>query len=372
VPSRSTTQLSQQGRSQLTSRLVAVGTESNMFSRASSFAGSFAPRNVTNQTFRYFRFVVTKVRDITQDPTYPVGMMQMTEFQLTFMGTRVDYTGATATNPSGANPSGQDASKAIDNSTSTVFLDWSGNGTVGSNVTGVIKSWVLQIDFGSRRTVDGFRYITGADVNGRDPVQWVLEGSNDNSAWSTIYVQSTDATITTSRTTATQIFYIGRGFNPYVAGLFRTKYSGYFNDVVSWFATATATSTVVQTTVIEDPNTDDGDLFSEQWLGYFVPSTTETYTFYLSSDDASYLWIGSNAVAGFSTANATVNNGGLHGAVETSGTASLTAGVYYPIRIQYGENTGGDYLTFNYSTATITKTTNVSGKVFYHPATRGF
>jgi hypothetical protein len=299
-------------------------------------------------------------------------MMQMTEFQLLFMGTRVDYTGATATNPSGSNPSGQDASKAIDNNTSTVFLDWSGNGTVGPNVTGVIKSWVLQIDFGSRRTVDGFRYITGGDVNGRDPVQWILEGSNDNSTWTTIHTQSTDASITTSRTTTTQIFYITRNLSPYIAGLYRTRYSGYFADSVSFFANATATATTVQTTVIEEPITDDGENFSMQWLGYFVPTTTETYTFYLSSDDGSYLWIGSNAVTGFSTANATVNNGGLHGPVEVSGTASLTAGVYYPIRIQYGELSGGDVLTFNYSTATIGKTTNVTGKVFYHPATRGF
>lgn len=344
-----------------------------MLSRASSFAGSLAPRNVTNQTFRYFRFAVTKIRDNTADlPSYTVGMMQMSEFQLMFMGTRVDYTGATATNPGGYNPTNQEPSKAIDNDTVTVFLDMSGNGTVGANTTGVTKSWVLQIDFGSRRTVDGFRYITAADVNGRDPVQWVLDGSNDNSTWTTIHVQSSDASITTSRTTATQIFYITRNSSPYVAGLYRTKYSGYFNDVVSWFATATATSTVVQTATIEDPGTDDGETFSEQWLGYFVPATTETYTFYLSSDDASYLWIGNNAVSGFSTANATVNNGGLHGAVEVSGTASLTAGVYYPVRIQFGENTGGDYLTFNYSTATIAKTTNVSGKVFYHPATRGF
>lgn len=343
-----------------------------MLSRASSFAGSLAPRNVTNQTFRYFRFAVTKVRDITQDPTYPVGMMQMAEFQLLFMGTRVDYTGASATNPSGANPSGQDASKAIDNNTSTVFLDWSGNGTVGSDVTGVTKSWVLQIDFGSRRTVDGFRYTTGADVNGRDPVQWILEGSNDNSTWSTIHVQSTDATITTSRTTATQIFYINRGLIPYVAGLYRTRYTGYFADSVSWFSTATAEATTVQTTVIEEPITEDGNSFSMQWLGYFLPTTTETYTFYLNSDDASYLWIGSNALSGFTTGNATVNDGGLHGPVEVSGTASLTAGVYYPIRIQYGENGGGDVMTFNYSTATISKTTSVTGKVFYRPATRGF
>jgi len=299
-------------------------------------------------------------------------MMQMTEFQLTFMGTRVDYTGATATNPGGFNPSGQDASKAIDNNTGTIFLDMSGNGTVGANVTGVTKSWVLQIDFGSRRAVDGFRYITGADVSGRDPVRWVLEGSNDASTWTTIHVQTSDASITTSRTTATQIFYITRGSSPYLAGLYDIKYSGYFADDVAWFTTATATSTIIQTTVIEDPGTDDGENFSRQWLGYFLPTTTETYTFYTTSDDASYMWIGSNAISGFSTANATVNNGGLHGAIEKSGTASLTAGVYYPIRIQYGEQTGGDVLTFNYSTATITKTTDVTGKVFYHPATRGF
>ena len=343
-----------------------------MFSRLSSFAGSIGPRNTSNQTFRYFRFAVTKVRDSTADSGYAVGMMQMTEFQLTFMGTRVNYTGATATNSGGFNPSGQDASKAIDNNTGTVFLDMSGNGTVGANATGVTKSWVLQIDFGSRRAVDGFRYITGADVNGRDPVRWVLEGSNDASTWSTIHVQSTDASITTSRTTATQIFYITRGSSPYLAGLYRTTYSEYFNDVVSWFATATATATTVQTTVIEEPSSEDGNSFSMQWLGYFVPTTTETYTFYLNSDDASFMWIGNNAVSGFSTANATVNNGGLHGPVEVSGTVALTAGIYYPIRIQYGENGGGDIMTFNHSTATITKTTNVTGKVFYHPATRGF
>ncbi len=158
----------------------------------------------------------------------------------------------------------------------------------------------------------------------------------------------------------------------YSAGLFRTTYTGYFNDVVSFFGTATATATTVQTTVIEEPVTDDGSNFSMQWLGYFRPTTTETYTLFLSSDDASYLWIGSNALSGFTTANATVINGGLHGNIEKSGTAALTAGVYYPIRIQYGEQNGGDVMSFNHETATIGKTTNVTGKVFYNPATNGF
>jgi len=144
------------------------------------------------------------------------------------------------------------------------------------------------------------------------------------------------------------------------------------NDNVNFFDAATPTSSDVQTTVIQDPNTDDGENFSRQWLGYFLPATTETYTFYLTSDDCSWMWIGSNAVTGYTRANATVNNGGLHGPIEKSGTASLVSGTYYPIRIQFGERTVGDVMDFNYSTATITKTTNVTGKVFYHPATKGF
>jgi hypothetical protein len=32
----------------------------------------------------------------------------------------------------------------------------------------------------------------------------------------------------------------------------------------------------------------------------------------------------------------------------------------------------GNVLSFNYSTTTITKTTNVTGLVFYNPSTNGF
>ena len=162
------------------------------------------------------------------------------------------------------------------------------------------------------------------------------------------------------------------------AGLYKTTYSGYHNENPAFFATATPTTfganpaTSVQTTVITEPGTDDGSNFSCQWLGYFKPTTTETYTFYLSSDDGSYLWIGSNALSGFTTANANINNGGAHGTQEVSGSVSLTAGVFYPIRIQFGEIGGGDVMTFSHSTPTITKTTNVTGKVFYNPSTNGF
>jgi hypothetical protein len=58
--------------------------------------------------------------------------------------------------------------------------------------------------------------------------------------------------------------------------------------------------------------------------------------------------------------------------VEKSGTISLTDGVYYPIRIQFGEQNGGDVMTFSFSSSTITKTTNVTGLVFYNSQTNGF
>jgi hypothetical protein len=164
----------------------------------------------------------------------------------------------------------------------------------------------------------------------------------------------------------------------YSPGLFKTTFAGYFADDVSFFATATPTTygtnpaTSVQTTSISEAGSNDGSNFSCQWLGYFLPSTTETYTFFTASDDASYVWVGSNAISGFTTGNATVNNGGAHGVVEVSGTISLTAGVYYPIRIQFGEAGGGDAMTFSYSTPTITKTTDVTGRVFYDSNTSGF
>lgn len=163
----------------------------------------------------------------------------------------------------------------------------------------------------------------------------------------------------------------------YLAGLYKTTYAGYFNDNVSFFATATPTAyganpaTSIQTTTIVEPGTDDGSYFSCQWLGYFMPTTTEVHTFYTSSDDASYVWIGPSAVSGFSDLNEVVNNGGLHGVVEASGTISLEAYKFYPIRIQFGENGGGDVMTFSYATPTIAKTTNVTGKVFYNRDTNG-
>ena len=154
------------------------------------------------------------------------------------------------------------------------------------------------------------------------------------------------------------------------AGLYRTTYTGYFADDPTFFATATVNATAVNLSPIRDG--DPGfEPFSTQHLGYFKPATTETYTFYLTSDDASFMWLGANAVSGFNTGNAFINNGGVHGSNEVSASIALTAGVYYPIRIQYGDQGGGDVLEFEFSTPTITKDENVTGLIFYNSTTNG-
>lgn len=131
-------------------------------------------------------------------------------------------------------------------------------------------------------------------------------------------------------------------------GLQYRLYSGYFNDDPTWFAAQASWSSSGVTTNFDTSGNAFGlvanagwTLTSVEWYGYFYATTTGTWTFYTFSDDASYLWIGNVAQSGFTTANCTVNNGGLHGGQERSGTVSLTADTWYPIRIQFGQNGGG-------------------------------
>ena len=144
------------------------------------------------------------------------------------------------------------------------------------------------------------------------------------------------------------------------SGLLGKRYVNYYNDVVAFFSTATLHGNINLTTQISS-FTSSADSYSWMWLGYFLAPTTGTYTFFTSSDDASHLWIGPNALSGYTTGNATVNNGGAHGVVEVSGTTTLTANTYYPIRIMFGEQGGGDIMTVSFAGPSIVKTANGSG-----------
>lgn len=107
------------------------------------------------------------------------------------------------------------------------------------------------------------------------------------------------------------------------------------------------------------------DQYSVEYFGWFRANATGTWTFFTASDDWSYLWLGSNAIRGFTTANALVRNPGYHAVIEASATISLVANQYYPIRIQFAEGGGGDDLIVSFSGPGVAKRTNGNGFYFY-------
>lgn len=156
-------------------------------------------------------------------------------------------------------------------------------------------------------------------------------------------------------------------------GLTWSYYTGYFAENVNYFTGTPVASGVV--TAIPDinggtggyvPVNDSREYYSVQWVGYFLSNYTGSWTFYTTSDDASYLWIGPNAVTGYTTMNANVNNSGLHGMVKKSGVVSLVAGKYYDLRIQFGENQYGDDMIVSFQNPGLSETTNGSG--FFYTA----
>lgn len=88
------------------------------------------------------------------------------------------------------------------------------------------------------------------------------------------------------------------------------------------------------------------DSFSVRWTGQIEPLYSETYTFYLNSDDGSRLYINNQLV---------VDNWSDHAATEVSGTITLVGGQKYAIRVEYYENWGDALVQLSWSSAHQTK-----------------
>ena len=135
---------------------------------------------------------------------------------------------------------------------------------------------------------------------------------------------------------------VGRPWVSITLGLYRTKYDGFFNDDPAWFDTATVLS---EGAVTDFSIAGVSTTQSYQWIGYFTPDVTGTWTFGLAADDIAYIWIGPEALSGYTTSNqlAYSNNDAVYPI-----TKDLIAGVPYPIRVQYGNNGGPGSFEFIY------------------------
>ncbi len=157
------------------------------------------------------------------------------------------------------------------------------------------------------------------------------------------------------------------GGGPSSSGLSADYYPGYFANDLAFFGSTTPGLTRIDpqlnfassSTTAPDgwgnvipPATAGGtptdpDLFSSRYRGSVYIPRAGAYTFYLTSDDASFLWLDGAALAP-TLANATISNGGAHAPTLVQATATLSAGLHN-ILVYYGENGGGNTLTLEYS-----------------------
>jgi len=192
---------------------------------------------------------------------------------------------------------------------------------------------------------------------------------------------STGSAIMTSFTVGSDVRYtISSSFNNTTGssggdtpGLFRTQYTPYFQGNPAFFDTATSSSAgTADVGVIQTGFTSSVDFRSVQWLGYFKPATTETYQFDATSDDAMFMWIGNDAISNYTTASINMGTASLGPNYVSGSPVALISGTQYPMRIQWGENAGGEYISMSFSTPTISQTTNFTGLTLYNSSTNGF
>lgn len=124
---------------------------------------------------------------------------------------------------------------------------------------------------------------------------------------------------------------------------------GYFDDDYNYFINNSHIQGVIPLSNITDfsslsaaTNKYTGTSnFSVEWFGYFKPKKSGTYVFATISDDSSLLWIGEEALISYNMNNLNVNNRGKHGNQIRGNKVDCEAGKLYPIRIQYGQASGG-------------------------------
>lgn len=135
-------------------------------------------------------------------------------------------------------------------------------------------------------------------------------------------------------------------------GLDYQQYNGSWNALPDFNSLAPASSGTFGTfSVASKAGT---DLFAFRFTGFIDVPSDGNYTFFTKSDDGSKLYIGTTEV---------VNNDGLHGELEKSGTIGLKAGKH-AITVTMFEKTGGEILVVSYSGPGITKQVVPSAVLF--------
>lgn len=214
---------------------------------------------------RYVRFTPLKLRSGTT--------IQLADFNFTRSGTPV--VPVDVTNPGGSNATtaAEGALMAIDNNSATKWLD--------------VNNKPLVFDFGANVGIDRYQIVTANDSPERDPLQWIMESSDDGSTWNMIEnMTAFDYNMPTARFTTAYIPLPGASMVPILAA------SSDFSSILTgesvsltWSSTGAATLSANEGIGDLDPN------------GTIVVSPTATTT---------YVFTATAATGGVKTASVTV------------------------------------------------------------------
>ena len=149
--------------------------------------------SLVNTAYQYYKLYITGVRN-NED-----GFMQFSEFIFLLNGSNQNMSGVSISLLNGhQSPSPEQVSNLIDGDTATKFLDLNFNDG-GSEIV---------FQFPSPISFNGYKWSTAFDVDYRDPSDWILYGSNDNTNWVTLD-SVTDFQSTTERNTFNTPFGFG-------------------------------------------------------------------------------------------------------------------------------------------------------------------
>jgi hypothetical protein len=132
---------------------------------------------------------------------------------------------------------------------------------------------------------------------------------------------------------------------PSVKGVSYEYFSGTYANLPNFGSITPIRNGIMPNFSINIPSRPANDFFAMRFRGNISIATTGTYTFYTNSDDGSKLYIDGVQI---------VDNDGLHGPQEISGTVSLTVGSH-TIEITYFENSVGETLDVSYAGPGVSK-----------------
>ncbi|QJE95153.1 autotransporter-associated beta strand repeat-containing protein [Luteolibacter luteus] len=153
--------------------------------------------SATEANFQHYRFTPIKLRN---DAT--ANSIQLAEFQFLHLGAAVSFTGAITSNTGGSTPAAEASANLIDGVNTTKWLDF-----FRSSVT---------FSFSEPTTIDGYRFTTANDAIERDPVRWLIEGSNDEVTWTLLDHRDSDFATPTARATSSGDIPLPATPQPYV------------------------------------------------------------------------------------------------------------------------------------------------------------